>query len=88
MPKSWPGFEIAFQYRSARYEIAVENPHGVSRGVSQVIVDGEALPPPCTQIALADDAATHHVRVILGDAAADPGAPNPGRRAARASSRP
>ena len=33
IPRSWPGFEIAFRYRSARYEIAVENPLGVCRGV-------------------------------------------------------
>ena len=26
IPKAWPRFEIVFKYRSARYEIAVENP--------------------------------------------------------------
>jgi cellobiose phosphorylase len=35
IPKAWPGFEIVFRYRSARYEIAVENPAGrESRGRS------------------------------------------------------
>ncbi len=37
VPKSWPGFDIAFQYHSARYEIAVENPNGVSHGVSRIV---------------------------------------------------
>ena len=32
--QGWPGFEIAFRYDSARYEIAVENPVGVCRGVA------------------------------------------------------
>ena len=30
IPKAWPGFEILFRYRSARYDIRVENPRGVS----------------------------------------------------------
>ncbi len=34
IPRAWPGFEIDFRYHSARYEIVVENPHGVSRGVA------------------------------------------------------
>ena len=33
IPRNWPGFEIAFRYRSARYEIAVKNPQQrLSRG--------------------------------------------------------
>ncbi len=32
IPRAWPGYEIAFRYHSARYEIVVENPQGVSRG--------------------------------------------------------
>jgi len=35
IPKHWPRFEIVFQYASTRYEIAVENPHGVSRGITR-----------------------------------------------------
>jgi cyclic beta-1,2-glucan synthetase len=66
VPKAWPGFEIAFRYHSARYEIVVENPNGVSRGVSSVVLDGAPLEATPARIDLADDAATHHVRVILG----------------------
>ena len=66
VPKSWPHFEIAFRYHSARYEIVVENPNGVCRGVSLVEVDGKALDSVRTPIALSDDGATHHVRVVLG----------------------
>jgi cyclic beta-1,2-glucan synthetase len=66
MPKSWPGFEIAFQHGSARYEITVENPDRVSHGVSRVVIDGEPLQPGQVQIDLSDDGVTHRVRVILG----------------------
>ena len=66
VPKSWPGFAIAFRHRSARYDIVVENPNGVSRGISRIVVDGQVLQTPGAPITLSDDAATHHIRVILG----------------------
>jgi cyclic beta-1,2-glucan synthetase len=65
IPRAWPGFEIAFRYRSATYAITVENPRGVSRGVSSVEVDGVLLNGD-RGITLADDGATHRVRVVLG----------------------
>ena len=40
IPRAWPGFEIDFRYHSSRYEIVVENPHGVSRGVASAELDG------------------------------------------------
>ena len=40
IPRAWPGYEIDFRYHSARYEIVVENPHGVSRGVVSLELDG------------------------------------------------
>ena len=66
IPKAWPGFEIVFRYRSARYEIAVENPRGVSHGVAQAEVDGRTLADRPVRVPLADDGRTHRVRVILG----------------------
>ncbi len=66
VPRAWPRFEIVFLYRSARYEIAVENPRGVSRGVSRLTLDDEVLPNGESGISLADDGATHQVRVTLG----------------------
>ncbi|MGZ6251660.1 MAG: GH36-type glycosyl hydrolase domain-containing protein [Candidatus Binataceae bacterium] len=66
IPGGWRGFEITFRYCSARYEIAVENPRGVSRGVTRVELDGAALPDAERHVPLADDGATHHVRVVLG----------------------
>ena len=66
IPADWPRFEMVFRHASARYEILVENPDGVSRGVAHVELDGKRLPAGETEIALADDSRTHAVRVILG----------------------
>jgi len=52
-------------YRSAPYDVAVDNPQKVSRGVASVEVDGVALGSDVT-IALADDGNTHRVRIVLG----------------------
>jgi cyclic beta-1,2-glucan synthetase len=65
IPRAWAGFAIAFRHRSARYAITVENPRGVSRGVSLVEVDGVRLDRD-TGITLADDGAAHGVRIVLG----------------------
>ena len=65
IPRTWEGFTLAFRYHSARYEIVVENPRGVTRGVSSVEVDGVRL-DGLGGIPLADDRKTHRVRIILG----------------------
>jgi cyclic beta-1,2-glucan synthetase len=66
IPKSWPGFTIAFQYHSTRYDISVENPRGVCRGVSAIHLDGEALQVSDANVALSDDGANHKLEVVLG----------------------
>jgi len=65
IPRAWRGFEIVFRYRSARYDIVVENPQGVSRGVASVEVDGVFL-DSALSIRLADDQKIHRVRILLG----------------------
>ena len=70
IPEKWPRFEIVFRYRSARYEILVENPVGVSRGIAHAELDGETLPSGSqTRIPLVDDGNTHSLRVVLGGSA-------------------
>jgi cyclic beta-1,2-glucan synthetase len=66
IPRGWPRFEIEFRYHDARYEIAVENPHSVSRGVASVELDGQPLTPGAP-IPLVADGTTHSVRVVLGE---------------------
>jgi cyclic beta-1,2-glucan synthetase len=66
IPRAWPCFEIVFRYRSSRYNIVVDNPQGVVRGVLSIALDGELLPGDGAAIPLVDDSTTHHVRVVLG----------------------
>jgi len=71
IPATWPRFELVFKHASARYEILVENPHGVSRGVANIELDGIPLPAGETEILLADDGRTHRIRVTLENDAED-----------------
>jgi cyclic beta-1,2-glucan synthetase len=66
IPKAWPGFDIVFRHHTARYEIHVENPDGVSHGIAHADLDGVALPAAGACVKLADDGKTHRVRVVLG----------------------
>jgi cyclic beta-1,2-glucan synthetase len=64
IPAAWPGYEIAYRYRSSCYQIAVENPARVGRGVARVELDGEVV--SSGWVPLRDDGAEHRVRVVLG----------------------
>ncbi len=67
IPEKWPHFEITFRYRSTRYEILIENPQHVSRGVAYAELDGQALSSDSkARIELVDDGNTHSVRLVLG----------------------
>jgi cyclic beta-1,2-glucan synthetase len=67
IPRNWPGFQIIFQYRSARYEIQVENPNGVCGGVVALQLDEQMLSVEKNfPVPLLDDGKTHQVRLVLG----------------------
>ena len=66
IPTTWPSFEIQFRYHSARYDIRVDNPRGVSRGIVRAELDGVTLLGNQAHIPLANDGATHRVRIVLG----------------------
>lgn len=66
IPSGWPGFRVTFRYGSAQYDIAVENPFRVCRGVTVLELDGVALDDR-TGIPLADDQKIHRVRAVLGN---------------------
>jgi cyclic beta-1,2-glucan synthetase len=66
VPKTWREFEIVFRHHSSRYEISVENPAEVCRGIARLELDKQTLPCGSTTITLVDDGATHHLRVLLG----------------------
>jgi len=65
IPRNWPGYSINFRYHSATYQIRVENPSGVSRGIASTSIDAEALVGR-TNIPLADDGVVHQVLIVLG----------------------
>jgi len=66
IPRTWPSFGIIFRYHSARYDIRLENPRGVCRGIVRAELDGVALPGNQARVSLADDGMTHRLRVVLG----------------------
>ena len=66
IPKAWPRFEMTVRFRSAHYEILVENPDCVCRGVLAATVDGLAIGQRPFAFRMQDDGATHHVLVRLG----------------------
>ncbi len=66
IPRTWPEFQVALRYGGTRYEIAVENPRGVNRGLVSLQLDGETLPAGQGRVPLLDDGLTHRVRAVLG----------------------
>ena len=66
VPRAWTGFHVSLRYRSSRYEISVENPRGVNRGIAELQLDGTVLPEQSGLVPLVDDGATHLVRAIMG----------------------
>jgi cellobiose phosphorylase len=64
IPRSWNGFTVQRKFRNAVYQITVKNPKHVSKGVKEIVVDGEkfdgtVLPPFA-------DGKSHDVTVIMG----------------------
>ncbi len=62
--QDWPEFRLRLQHGDACYRFTVQNPHGVSRGVQSVTLDGRRQPNG--RIRLKDDGQTHEVVVELG----------------------
>lgn len=62
IPKEWRSFDVSRKWRGALYQIHVENPDGVSKGVRRLYVDGaraDKIPPFA-------DGEKHEIRVIMG----------------------
>jgi cyclic beta-1,2-glucan synthetase len=66
IPKTWRNYSIFYQHENTRYEITVENPHGVSSGISLIEIDGECQLNTTNSISLQNDGQVHQVRVLLG----------------------
>jgi len=66
IPPGWTGFRIGYRYGASRYDIEVENPQRVARGVAHIDLDGLRLDHPEQGIALRDDGQVHRVKVVMG----------------------
>jgi cyclic beta-1,2-glucan synthetase len=66
IPKSWSRFEITLRHGASRYEIVVENPQSVQRGVAAAELDGATITLRPLAIRLKDDGAVHRLQVSLG----------------------
>jgi cyclic beta-1,2-glucan synthetase len=66
IPSAWPRFEIALRRGGARYDIVVENPQGVQRGVAAAMLDGKPVSVAPLCVPLAEDGVLHRLEVRLG----------------------
>lgn len=66
IPKDWQGYTVSRKFRGVEYNIEVENPNGVCKGVQQLIVDGREIKGNIIPLFAAGT--THNVKVVLGSA--------------------
>ncbi len=64
IPHGWDGYRISRRFRGATYDIAIENPEHVCRGVKAVTVDGK--PIQSNVLPVFGDGKVHEVKVTLG----------------------
>jgi len=64
VPGEWRQFNVTRQFRGATYNITIENPDGVNKGVKGMTVDGQAVDGDV--VPAADAGATVEVKVTLG----------------------
>ena len=64
IPASMKGFTVSRRFRGAVYQISVENPDGVQRGVKALFVNGDPVPDGVIPVQSAGS--TVSVRVIMG----------------------
>jgi cellobiose phosphorylase len=64
IPKEWDGFIVRRKFRNANYNITVQNPKHVSKGIKEIFVDTEKLDGNI--IPAFEDGKNHSVKVIMG----------------------
>lgn len=62
IPADWKEFSAVRRWRGAEYDIHVENPDGVMKGVQELYVDGEKA----ERIPVMAQGSRHDVRVVMG----------------------
>jgi len=64
IPEGWNGFCAKYRFCSTTYDIKVENPRGISKGVSEVTSDQDICPD--NAVHLVDDGKEHSIVVVMG----------------------
>lgn len=64
IPKGWDGYKVTREFRGDRYEVTIKNPEHVSKGVKEMVVDGNEVSG--NVIPFFNDKKTHEVVVTLG----------------------
>lgn len=64
IPPKWDGFKMKRKFRGATYHVEVKNPDHVSKGVKQVMVNGELIDNNLIPILKPDN--DHKIEVIMG----------------------
>ncbi len=71
IPKKWDGFKMQRKFRGATYQLEIRNPDHVSKGVKEIIVNGEKISPATpaggsNKIPLLEKGKNHKVEIIMG----------------------
>ena len=66
IPRAWPRFDARVRHGESVYEITVDNPNRVSRGIAAADLDGRPIEGRVACVSLVDDDATHRLHVTLG----------------------
>lgn len=64
IPNDWKGFNAIRKFRGDTYLIEIINPDGKSKGIREVIIDGEKS--PSNLIPVFGDGAEHRVKIVIG----------------------
>ena len=62
IPPGWKEFDVTREWRGAIYQIHVENPEGVMKGVKTICMDGQEV----KSIPVCEPGSSHNVKVIMG----------------------
>ncbi len=63
IPKDWDGFKVSREFRGAKYEIQVENPNHISKGVKEIYLNGKRV----EYIPVQQMGTTNFVTIVMGD---------------------
>jgi cyclic beta-1,2-glucan synthetase len=66
IPESWPGFEVTLCRGSTRFNIRVDNPAGVTKGIASARIDGTEVTERPLRLDLPEDGKDHEILVTMG----------------------